>query len=132
VRRGGVYLRTYIRTAVCAGESCVGSGRRIEGGAWRQFPRSRNSAHEYPSQAAEWIFPADSDSGHLVEQKEDRATLPKWRNDLRQSFRTIAATAGVSEFDAKLLMNHAIPGVNAGTSPGINSWKITSAHNNNG
>ena len=68
----------------------------------------------YRSQAAEWIFPADSDSGHLVEQKEDRATLSKWGNDLRQSFRTIATAAGVSEFDAKLLMNHAIPGVNAG------------------
>jgi hypothetical protein len=68
----------------------------------------------YPSQAMEWIFPADSDSGHLVEQKEDRATLSKWGNDLRQSFRTIATAAGVSEFDAKLLMNHAIPGVNAG------------------
>jgi hypothetical protein len=68
----------------------------------------------YPSQAAEWIFPADSRSGHLVEQKEDRGTLSKWGNDLRQSFRTIPTAAGVSEFDAKLLMNHAIPRVNAG------------------
>src|SRR3979411_1170121 len=68
----------------------------------------------HPSQAAEWIFPADSASGHLVEQKEDRGTLSKWGNDLRQSFRTIATAAGVSEFDAKLLMNHAIQGVNAG------------------
>jgi hypothetical protein len=68
----------------------------------------------YPLKAAEWIFPADSASGHLVEQKEDRAMLSKWGNDLRQSFRTIATAAGVSEFDAKLLMNHAIPGVNAG------------------
>ncbi|WP_315773654.1 MULTISPECIES: tyrosine-type recombinase/integrase [unclassified Bradyrhizobium] len=67
-----------------------------------------------PSHARQWIFPADSVSGHIVEQKEDRATLSKWGNDLRQSFRTIAAAAGVSEFDAKLLMNHAIPGVNAG------------------
>ena len=33
---------------------------------------------------------------------------------LRQSFRTLAQTAGISEFDARLLMNHAIPGVNAG------------------
>src|SRR5260370_13927644 len=60
------------------------------------------------------MFPADSASGHLVEQKEDRTTLSKWGNDLRQSFRTIATAAGVSEFDARLLMNHAIPGVNAG------------------
>ena len=68
----------------------------------------------YPTQALQWIFPADSASGHLIEQKEDRAILSKWGNDLRQSFRTIAAAAGVSEFDARLLMNHAIPGENAG------------------
>src|SRR5262245_27379560 len=49
-----------------------------------------------------------------AEQKEDRSTLSKWGNDLRQTFRTVATVAGVSEFDAKLLMNHAIPGVNAG------------------
>lgn len=61
-----------------------------------------------------WVFAADSDTGHLVEQKEDRSVLSKWGNDLRQSFRTLAQVAGVSEFDARLLMNHAIPGVNAG------------------
>jgi hypothetical protein len=68
----------------------------------------------YPLQAAKWVFPADSASGHLAETKEDRDTLSKWGNDLRQTFRTIATSAGVSEVDAKLLMNHAIPGVNAG------------------
>ena len=101
--------------------------RSPQGGAKRAFdiPLSREMVlclvramrfgrQMYPSQAAEWIFPADSGSGHLVEQKEDRGTLSKWGNDLRQSFRTIPTAAGVSEFDAKLLMNHAIPGVNAG------------------
>ena len=68
----------------------------------------------YPLQAREWVFPADSQSGHLAETKEDRSELSKWGNDLRQTFRTIAAAAGVSEIDAKLLMNHSIPGVNAG------------------
>ncbi|MCK1572878.1 integrase arm-type DNA-binding domain-containing protein [Bradyrhizobium sp. 174] len=68
----------------------------------------------HPSQAQEWLFPAESASGHLAETKEDRDILSKWGNDLRQTFRTIAAAAGVSEFDAKLLMNHSIPGVNAG------------------
>jgi site-specific recombinase XerD len=68
----------------------------------------------YPSQIPEWIFPADSESGHLAETKEDRDILSKWGNDLRQTFRTIATSAGVCEFDAKLLMNHAISGVNAG------------------
>jgi hypothetical protein len=68
----------------------------------------------YPSQALEWLFPADSASGHLAETKEDRDTLSRWGNDLRQTFRTVAAATGVSEIDAKLLMNHAVPGVNAG------------------
>ncbi|KQT02999.1 MULTISPECIES: integrase arm-type DNA-binding domain-containing protein [unclassified Bradyrhizobium] len=68
----------------------------------------------HPSQARKWLFPADSASGHLAETKEDRNILSKWGNDLRQTFRTIATAAGVSEFDAKLLMNHSIPGVNAG------------------
>jgi site-specific recombinase XerD len=68
----------------------------------------------HPSQAREWVFPADSASGHIAETKEDRKELSKWGNDLRQTFRTIATAAGVSEIDAKLLMNHAIPGVNAG------------------
>ena len=68
----------------------------------------------YPLQAQKWLFPADSASGHLAEAKEDREILSKWGNDLRQTFRTIATAAGVLEIDAKLLMNHAIPGANAG------------------
>ena len=50
----------------------------------------------------------------MSETKEDREILSKWGNDLRQTFRTIATAASVSEIDAKLLMNHTIPGVNAG------------------
>ncbi|RWC93539.1 MAG: DUF4102 domain-containing protein [Mesorhizobium sp.] len=100
---------------------------RPKGGAERAFdiPLSRQmilclvrvirfDRHCYPLQANNWLFPADSDSGHLAEQKEDRDVLTKWGNDLRQTFRTLATPAGVSEFDARLLMNHAIPGVNAG------------------
>jgi integrase len=68
----------------------------------------------YPLRASEWVFPADSKRGHLAETKEDREILSKWGNDLRQTFRTVATAAGVSEIDAKLLMNHAIAGVNAG------------------
>lgn len=68
----------------------------------------------YPDQAEFWLFPADSDSGHLIEHKEDREVLSKWGNDLRQSYRTLAQAAGVSELDVHLLMNHSLPGVNAG------------------
>lgn len=74
----------------------------------------RFGRHMHPAHAPKWVFAADSASGHIVEQKEDRDELSKFGNDLRQSFRTLAQTAGVSEFDARLLMNHAIPGVNAG------------------
>ncbi|WP_095205223.1 integrase family protein [Mesorhizobium carmichaelinearum] len=100
---------------------------RPKGGADRAFdiPLSRQmilclvrairfARHFYPSEAKNWLFTADSDSGHLAEQKEDRGVLAKWGNDLRQTFRTLATPAGISEFDARLLMNHAIPGVNAG------------------
>jgi len=68
----------------------------------------------YPTLSQDWLFPADSDSGHLVEHKEDRRTLAKWGNDLRQTYRTVAQAAGIAELDIHLLMNHAIPGVNAG------------------
>ena len=50
----------------------------------------------------------------MAEHKEKRGELSKWGNDLRQTFRTIAQTAGVPELDVHLLMNHSIPGVNAG------------------
>ena len=108
-------------------------GRRVlhisrpKGGAKKAFdiPLSREmilcliralrfSQAMHPEQATKWVFAAASESGHIVEQKEDRMVLSKWGNDLRQSFRTLAQMAGVSEFDARLLMNHAIPGVNAG------------------
>ena len=87
----------------------------------------RYSRAMHPLEAHSWIFAAGSNSGHLEEHKEDRgldgesnasasqkAVLSKWGNDLRQTFRTLATVAKVSEVDAKLLMNHAIPGVNGG------------------
>ncbi|RWE16388.1 MAG: DUF4102 domain-containing protein [Mesorhizobium sp.] len=68
----------------------------------------------YEEQSRDWLFPADSGSGHMAEHKEKRDDLSKWGNDLRQTFRTVAQAAGVAELDVHLLMNHSIPGVNAG------------------
>lgn len=68
----------------------------------------------FPVQSEYWIFPADSASGHMIDHKEDRNILPKWGNDLRQSYRTMAQVAEVSELDVHLLMNHSLRGVNAG------------------
>lgn len=100
---------------------------RPKGGADRAFdiPLSRPmilclmrlirfGRHFYPREADYWMFPAESESGHLAEHKEDREILAKWGNELRQTFRTLAAPAGVSPLDAHLLMNHAVPGTNAG------------------
>ena len=79
----------------------------------------------YPTQAQEWLFPAESDSGHLAEHKEDRATISKWGNDLRQTYRTVAQTTGIADLDIHLLMIYAVPGVNAGY---INRSKLLSNH----
>jgi integrase len=68
----------------------------------------------YPVEAADWIFPADSKSGHLSEHKEDRKDLAKWGNELRQTYRTVGQIAGSADLDMHLLMNHSLPGVNAG------------------
>lgn len=62
----------------------------------------------HPEQCAEWIFPADSEAGHVVEYKENRETLAKWGDDLRQSYATIAKQLRVDQFMLKLLMNHKV------------------------
>lgn len=74
----------------------------------------RYGRHMHPKEAERWLFPAESKSGHMAETKEDRGDLSKWGNDLRQTFRTLATVAKVTQVDAKLLMNHAIAGVNEG------------------
>jgi len=65
---------------------------------------------DYP----EWLYPADSESGHITEHKEDRKILSKWGNELRQTYRNLGVVAGVDHLNMHLLMNHSLPGVNAG------------------
>jgi integrase len=79
----------------------------------------------HQTKGREWLFPADSESGHLVEHKEDRANLVKWGNDLRQTYRTVAQTVGVADLDIHLLMIHSVIGVNAGY---INRNKLLRDH----
>lgn len=68
----------------------------------------------YPESSKIWLFPSEAEAGHMAEHKEKRSVLSHWGNDLRQSFRTLAQPAGVSELDMHLLMNHSLGGVNAG------------------
>ncbi len=62
----------------------------------------------------DYIFPADSLTGHIEEIKEKRATLIKVGNDLRQSFATFATACNINELQIKMLKNHKMVGVTAG------------------
>jgi hypothetical protein len=68
----------------------------------------------YPVTGDIWLFPSDAPVGHMIEHKEDRSVLSHWGNDLRQTYRTLGQAAGLTDVDMHLLMNHALPGVNAG------------------
>jgi integrase len=81
----------------------------------RSLWRARKAGRVLHSrQAREWIFPAATPSGHIVEHKEPREKLSHWGGDLRQTWRTAAQIAGLSELDCSLLMNHSLGSVNAG------------------
>ncbi len=68
----------------------------------------------FPNGKGDWLFPADSKSGFIVEHKEHRSKLSHWGNELRQTYRTVGQVAGVSSVDMHLLMNHSLPSLNAG------------------
>ncbi len=78
-----------------------------------------------PDNKAGWIFMGEGEEGRMVEHKENRKVLSKWGNDLRQTYRTLGQIAGLSEIDLHLLMNHSLPGVNAGY---ITRAKLISGH----
>ena len=101
-------------------------GRRLRAAMIRCLVRvMRLGRVLHPTKGWEWLFPADSESGHLVEHKEDRANLAKRGNDLRQTYRTVAQTVGIADLDIHLLMNHSVVGVNAGY---INRNKLLRDH----
>jgi integrase len=74
----------------------------------------RASRFLLPEQATTWIFAGESREGHMTVHREERQVLSKFGNDLRQTYRTVGQAAGLSELDCHLLMNHSLPGVNAG------------------
>ena len=87
----------------------------LSGAMLRSLWRARKAGiATYARAAQEWIFPATSASGHVVEHKEPRKTLSRWGGDLRQSYRTIAQAIGISELDIHLLLNHAVIDISAG------------------
>jgi hypothetical protein len=61
-----------------------------------------------------WIFPAESDKGHIAEWDEVRVQLSHFGNDLRQTYITLSQEADVPDIDMKFLVGHALPGVTGG------------------
>lgn len=76
-----------------------------------------------PKQSATFIFPSpDSATGHIVEWKEDRATLSKWGKQLRQSYVIAAESLDISERTLKRLLNHKTQDVTMGYGDRDRMW----------
>jgi integrase len=70
---------------------------------WR-VRRAGRRLHE--RQAQTFIFPADTESGHIAVHREDRGDLGKFAGDLRQTYANVAQAVGVPLFFTKVLLNH--------------------------
>lgn len=66
----------------------------------------------YPN--SEFIFPADSTSGHMERHTEPKSALSHCGNSGRHSFKTICAAIGIDELTSRLLLGHALAGVSQG------------------
>lgn len=71
------------------------------------FEEAREAAQQlYP--ASPWVFPADSSCGHVLNMRELKAFPGVWPHDLRRTYATACAEAGVDPYTIKLLLNHAM------------------------
>ena len=55
-----------------------------------------------------WVFPSDSACGHVLNMRELKAFPGVWPHDLRRTYATACAEAGVDPYTIKLLLNHAM------------------------
>jgi len=76
--------------------------------------RARRAGRIYGKRGDEWIFPSDTQAGHIAHHKERRHVLSHWGGDLRQTYRGMAVLAGVDELSIRILMNHALGDVSTG------------------
>jgi len=58
---------------------------------------------------SDWVFPAESASGHIVEQRLDVPGVKWTPHDLRRTFITVANSIAISHYDLKSLVNHSQP-----------------------
>ncbi|MGH1558486.1 hypothetical protein ACRAWD_13695 [Caulobacter segnis] len=98
-------------------------GRAVEG--FRHSPVAPDDAMPRPApcapaggytrrEARTWIFAANSGVGHLVEHDGSARPCSSGATICGRAGRTLGQACGLSEIDMHLMMNHSIPGVNAG------------------
>jgi integrase len=71
------------------------------------FDEARRAAGQIHP-ASPWVFPADSSCGHVLNMRELKAFPGVWPHDLRRTYATACAEAGVDPYTIKLLLNHAM------------------------
>lgn len=59
---------------------------------------------------SEWVFPAESRFGHVNNMREKTAFPNVWPHDIRRTYATACAEAGVDPYTIKLLLNHVADG----------------------
>ncbi|MFC4351761.1 tyrosine-type recombinase/integrase [Fodinicurvata halophila] len=74
--------------------------------------KRRQRKHLPPLEASPWLFPSNSESGHISEPKPSRAdgfSVEFSVHGLRHTYISAATAAGVHPYALKLLTNHALP-----------------------
>lgn len=69
--------------------------------------KARTAAEQFDP-ASPWAFPSDSACGHVLNMRESKAFPGVWPHDLRRTYATACAEAGVDPYTIKLLLNHAM------------------------
>lgn len=59
---------------------------------------------------SQWVFPAQSKQGHVYNMREKTAFPDVWPHDIRRTYATACAEAGIDPYTIKLLLNHAAVG----------------------
>ena len=87
----------------------------VKGGKIFDLPLSSQLAEllarrkEQAAKDAVWVFPAASESGHLVEARVEVPGIPYTPHDLRRTFITVAESLDISPYAIKALVNHTQP-----------------------
>jgi integrase len=71
--------------------------------------RARRKENAEAFEDSPWVFPAESESGHVAEPREDFEGIHWTPHDLRRWFITAAESLDLSPYVIKSLVNHSLP-----------------------